>query len=133
MWALYLYFQKPGPSQPSILPNEITPTITVAPILSPAPTTLSDEALIKKALAKKYNLSVDQISVIFKEINSNYAAGTVSFAGEGGWFLASKRGSNWEIVLDGNGTVSCETVAPYKFPVSMVPECVDKNGQLIKL
>jgi len=133
MWALYLYFQKPESGQPNILPSEITPTVTLALTLSPAPTTLSDEVLIKKALAKKYKLSVDQISVIFKEIISNNAAGTVSFAGEGGWFLASKKGNNWEIVLDGNGTVSCESVAPYNFPVSMVPECIDINGQLIKL
>ena len=68
------------------------------------------------------------------KIDATHAWGTASFTGEmgGGWFLAYKNPDGWIIVDDGNGTISCETIAPYNFPVDMVPECVDKNGNLIK-
>lgn len=127
--AFYLFIGKSIP-QPNL--TDITPTSTL-PTNTPLPTQVPDEDLIKIALAKKYSLSLDQISVIFKEVDSTHAAGTVSFSGEGGWFLAAKVNNDWTIVQDGNGIVSCDAVSPYSFPVSMVPECVDTHGQLIKL
>jgi len=129
MWAFYIYTQKPAPKNILAPPSPTSVSVTA----SPTTPQISDKDQIKIALAKKYNLPVTQVSVIFKEINSSLAAGTVSFSGEGGWFLTAKENNLWKIVADGNGTVSCELVTPYKFPVSMVPECVDKNGTLLKL
>lgn len=127
MWAFYIYTLK-SPSK--IIPKtEITPTIEI----SPFPTSRPDKELITEALAIKYNLAYAEVKTIIPQITSTYASGTVSFSGEGGWFLAFRESNSWKIVADGNGTVNCETVAPYHFPTTMVPECVDKNGQLIKL
>jgi len=127
MWAFYIYTQK-SPSK--VIPKtEITPTTEISLL----PTSRPDKELITEALAIKYNQSYAEVKTIIPQITSTHASGTVSFSGEGGWFLAIKDGEIWKIVADGNGTVSCETVAPYNFPVSMVSECVDKNGKLQKL
>ena len=133
--AYYIYSKNPTSTNIFPLPSPVIPSPTPTTENTPSPSIAlpSDETLIKEALAKKYKLNVDQISVIFKEINATQAAGTVSFSGEGGWFLAAKEGAVWKIVQDGNGTVSCEAISSYKFPVSMVPECVDKNGKLQQL
>lgn len=128
MWAFYMYTQKS--TTPKITQESGGAMVTSTP--QNEPTAIPDELQIEEALAKKYNLTVEETSLIMKEINPSQAFGTVSFSGEGGWFLAFKDAGIWKIVADGNGTVSCETVAPYNFPVSMVPECVDKNGKLIK-
>ncbi len=129
LWAFYIYTQRPV---------NITKTTEKGGAIATAapenlPTTIPDELQIETALAKKYNLTIEDTSLIIKEINPTQAAGTVSFAGEGGWFLAYKDNEVWKIVADGNGTVTCEVVAPYHFPTTMVPECVDKNGTLKKL
>lgn len=126
MWAFYIYTQKSPSVQNPIL--SLSPTVTLAPSSSSRP----DQELITEALAIKYNLAYAEVHTIFSAINSTHAAGTVSFSGEGGWFLAAKEGTTWKIVADGNGTVSCELVTPYSFPKTMVPECVDKNGKLQK-
>lgn len=126
MWAFYVYTQEPRSK--STTKAQPTPTIEI----NPTPGSRPDEELITEALALKYNLAYAEVHTIFSDIELPYAAGTASFSGEGGWFLAYKEGDLWKIVADGNGTVSCELVAPYSFPGSMVPECVDKNGNLKK-
>ncbi|MFA5025565.1 MAG: hypothetical protein WC503_03610 [Candidatus Shapirobacteria bacterium] len=132
MWAFYIYIKTPV-SKDALTSNISTPTIVINSSEELSVTPVSEEISIKQSLAKKYNLPLNQISVIFKGITSSQAAGTVSFSGEGGWFLTVKKNDAWEIIADGNGTVSCETIAPYNFPISLVSECVDKNGKLQNL
>ena len=105
---------------------------TVASLLTP--TSKPDSQGIKEAMAKKHNKSMADVEITVSKIDSTHAWGSVKFAGEmgGGWFLAFKNPDGWIIVDDGNGTISCETIAPYNFPPDMVSECVDKNGNLIK-
>lgn len=112
-----------------LLPT-VEPTLSSPPSVTPKP----DSTGIKTAMAKKYNKSEADVNISVSKIDATHAWGTVSFAGEmgGGWFLAFKNPDGWIIVDDGNGTISCEKIAPYNFPVDMVPECVDKNGNLIK-
>ena len=118
----------PSPTSQSQPTSE--PTITSPPF----PTTKPDSEGIKAAMAKKHNKSVIDVEISVSKIDSTHAWGSVKFAGEigGGWFLAYKNPDGWIIVDDGNGTISCETIAPYNFPPDMVSECVDKNGNLIK-
>jgi len=121
---------------------EITPTITppitanISPTLNPSPTMQEESALLQlqKAFAKKYNHPVGEAEVTISKKDETHISGGIKFTGEmaGGWFLAYKEANGWIIVQDGNGTISCEVVAPYNFPKSMVPECVDKNGNLVK-
>ena len=123
MWAFYIYTQKP-----------VTPTSIIS-TPSPSINEVSDEESIKQAFADKYNRKVSEVNIKISQKDSTHVWGSVKFGDEiaGGWFLAFKESlGNWIIVQDGNGTISCETVAPYSFPVSMVPECVDKNGNLQK-
>lgn len=130
----------PKTSQPTPTVNIQGPTIAVSPssiaTVIPSPTTpqKSDLDGIKEAFAKKYNKSIDQVEVSISKRDDTHAWGSVKFTGEiaGAWFLAYKNPSGWIIVQDGNGTISCETIAPYDFPSLMASECVDKNGKLIK-
>ncbi len=129
-----------SPTQP--LPTAVgqltTPTEQTQPVNTTAPLPTvpqkSDLELIKEAFAQKYNRPTSEVNVTVSKNNGTQAQGGVSFSGEmgGGWFLAYKESGGWIIVQDGNGTISCETIAPYNFPSDMVPECVDKNGKLIK-
>ncbi|MBU1118198.1 hypothetical protein KKD37_04530 [Patescibacteria group bacterium] len=129
MLAFYLFSQKPT-TQTDLPPLDIptsvedTPTSTIPPV--------SDELSIKQALADKYHKDLSEVNFTLSKNDGEHASGGVIFSGEisGGWVLAAKVNQQWLIVQDGNGTVSCETVAPYNFPVSMVPGCVDQNGQL---
>ncbi len=114
-------------STPYLIPSETV-------ILSPTVFQKSDLDGIKEAFAKKYNKQIDQVEVTVSKNDGIHASGGITFSGEtsGGWFLAYKNPTGWIIVQDGNGTVSCETIAPYDFPSTMVTECVDINGNLIK-
>ncbi len=119
-------------SQPTTPTGSVQPTNTTAPL--PTVSQKSDSEMIKEAFAQKYNRPTSEVNVTVSKNNGTHAQGGVGFSGEmgGGWFLAYKEGDDWIIVQDGNGTISCETIAPYNFPVDMVSECVDKNGKLIK-
>jgi len=110
-------------------------TVTIQPTVTQAPTaTASDTDLLKLAFAQKYNKSVADVNLTIKINTGVLANGGVSFVGEngGGWWLAAKTNGSWNIVQDGNGTITCELTDPYNFPTSMVPECVNKQGKLIK-
>lgn len=130
----------PKTSQPEPTVNVQEPTVEVSPspiitvILLPTIPQKSDLDGIKEAFAKKYNKTIDQVDVLISKKDDTHASGSVKFSGEiaGGWFLAYKEDSGWIIVQDGNGTISCEITAPYNFSSVMIPECIDKNGKLIK-
>lgn len=115
---------------PTSLPTEaevmvITPTVTIVE--------KSAEDQLRQAFANKYSKPISQVELSINKNTGVHASGGVKFIGEisGAWFLAYKADDGWTIVQDGNGTVSCEKIAPYNFPVSMVPECVDNEGNLI--
>lgn len=47
--------------------------------------------------------------------------------------LAAKVNGTWKLIWDGNGTISCASIDPYNFPVSMVPECWNETtGKSVK-
>ena len=118
-------------AESSPLPTPLmSPEATFEPVASPAPTasikeTKSDLEQIKEAFAEKYNKPLSDVNVTISDNTGTYAKGGVSFAGEtgGGWWLAYNDSSGWIIVADGNGTVMCEEIEPYNFPVDLVPEC----------
>ncbi len=112
-----------------------TPEVILAPDSAPAVALpeAADEELIKQAMAAKHSRAVEETIINISKKDDSHAWGSVKFAGElaGGWFLAAKNSGVWIIVDDGNGTISCELIAPYDFPSEMVPECVDMDGNLI--
>lgn len=117
---------------PSITP-EVTPEIvtTISPTATPA---INDTESIRKAMALKYGKQPSDVELEVSQKTAMHAWGVTKFKGEmgGGWFLAYKGSGGWIIVDDGNGTISCEKIAPYNFPVSMVEACVDANGKLLQ-
>lgn len=94
----------------------------------------SDSDLIKAAMLKKLNSDETKMRVTVSLIDGNYAKGGVSpVDGAGGaYFIAAKDGGAWVIVYDGQSQPYCSQIAPYSFPKSMVPECWDAQGGLVK-
>lgn len=129
MWAFYMYTQRPKIT--TTLPPA-TPTVTE--ITDIPENVVSDDDLIKQALADKYSKELSEVTYTSSKNDGTHASGGVKFSGDiaGAWVLAAKDDGVWKIVQDGNGVIMCEIVTPYKFPTSMVSECVDKNGKLIK-
>lgn len=100
----------------------------------PASTT-SDADAIKNALFQKNKWKeTDGITVTVSTNDGQYASGTVTAQGGGGYFYAIKVNGEWKIVADGNGTISCASLIPYPdYPSSLIPECYDeKTGTTIK-
>ena len=141
LWGYYFYQQKQLPFvNNSVVAVTPTPTVNVpifpSATLEPSSIPLNDDILqIKQAFAEKYHKNVSDIDINITADKGIYAVGTVTFklAMEGGHFLAAKAAGGWVIVQDGNGSIMCDAVSPYNFPKSMVPECVDNKGNLIKL
>lgn len=126
------------PTQTPIPTSVSVPTLqpTLKPISVPTnlPVT-SDIELVRTAMAKKHNKPVADTEISISKNNGTHIWGSVKFAGDmgGGWFLAAKQSGNWIIVDDGNGTIECSVIAPYNFPVDMVPECYNSvTDQIIK-
>lgn len=127
------FFQTPSPA-PSPTPYMMeeastSPTLAVSPTATPA----SDIESIRKAMAERHGKVLSDVELEVSKKTTVHAWGSTRFKGEisGAWFLAYKESTGWIIVDDGNGTISCETITPYNFPASMVPECINASGKLI--
>lgn len=129
--------QMPEGSEPE---DYIEDDFTVAdnpetPVASPT-TSLSDEEMIKDAFAAKYSRPASEVNLTVSKNTGTHASGGVSFAGEmgGGMWFAYKKGTDWIIAFDGNGTPLCENIIPNNFPSDMIGECWDEaQNKLIKL
>lgn len=136
VWGYYLYqniFTLTSKNEVAEITGKVSPP-TPTEIIIPTPT-VTDLEQIKIAFANKYGRPTNEVTIKISEDNSDYARGSISFTGEngGGWWLAAKVKNQWVAVQDGNGYVSCDAISPYKFPKSMIPECVDSKGKLIIL
>jgi hypothetical protein len=80
--------------------------------------------------AEKYNKELSEITVTISQQDENHARGSVVFGqggpGEGGNYLAAKVDGAWRLVFDGNGGISCDLVASYNFPESMIGDCYNE-------
>lgn len=144
--AVGVFAYRAGTNQ-SVPPSVLSPNPTIAIAISEAPSTtiapsitkaiISDEDAIRQALLKKNNWSANQVDITISKNDGTYASGgakeKAAEAG-GGYFFAAKTGGEWKIVADGNGTISCESLAPYpNFPASMISECWNEaTSKLIK-
>lgn len=136
--AYYLGTKKENPpikaisTIPTATPSSsMSPTTTSSPTLSPTIATQNDTELIKTALFKKNNWPAnDPINVTVSTNDGTYASGTAGGEGGGGYFYAEKVNGTWEIVADGNGTISCSIFTKYpNFPKTLIPECYDEATQ----
>lgn len=98
----------------------------VSPVETPTPVP-SDEQQIAAALAEKFGQSADQLGITVNTISGDHATGGIS----NGYFLAAREEGSWVIVYDGQATPPCVDIEQYRFPVEMVPECLDAGSQLV--
>jgi hypothetical protein len=127
--AAYLFGQ--GKINISVSPTS-SPQATIQG--TPAPT-VDDQAAIKQAVYTKFGSDATKLNVTVSKIEGNYATGGIVDVGSevgGGYFLAAKWQGNWVIVHDGQAHPTCAQIAPYNFPVSMVAECLDATGKVVK-
>jgi hypothetical protein len=116
----------------SYLPASSSPSASSIP--SPTATPVADEtemikAAVKLGLIDEHGPNAANMVVTVSKIDGASASGGAIEPGSvgGGMWLATKVNGNWELIWDGNGTISCQIIAPYNFPISMVPECWDEN------
>jgi hypothetical protein len=114
----------PQINQPTTIPTSNT-------ILTPTYSIEADNLLIKKALFADNNWPDDGSMTFTVSTNDGkYASGGVSSQGGGGYFFAEKVNGKWEIVADGNGTISCSDMEKYPdFPKTLIPECYNETTQ----
>ena len=124
-FAAYQYGKKSSVS--NVVP---TATELSTPISTPAPVA-NDSDLIKTALFKKNGWPDDNSITVKVDTNDGtYASGTAGGQGGGGYFYAIKVAGEWKIVADGNGEISCASLAPYPdYPKSLIPMCFDDSTQ----
>jgi len=110
-----------------------TPTIKIEPTATP--TLIIDETeAIKQAVFQKTGLNASQAEVSINKNTGQYATGNIKeFEAVGGaYWLAAKTDEGWICVYDGQSQPTCVQIAPYNFPKDMVPECLDKDGKVVK-
>ena len=117
----------PTPTPAVILETTATPTVEG---INPA----QEAELIKQAVFKKTGLTANQAEVSINKNTGQHATGNIKEfeAVSGAYWLAAKTENGWVGVYDGQAQPTCEQIAPYNFPKDMVPECLDKNGKVVK-
>ena len=130
------FIKTPTAITPTPIPEiSLFPSATIAPTQSPLNLEV-DLILIKSAFASKYGRKVADVVMTTTNYDGSHFVGNVSFrlAMEGGLLLSAKDANkNWVIVMDGNGQIPCEAIQPYHFPSSMVSECYNRSGKVVKL
>ncbi len=109
-----------------------SPTVVSTPTASPtANETEAVKTAVKLGLIDEHGTSaVNMVVSVSKITNKNASGGAIEpGAASGGMWLAAKVNDTWKLIWDGNGTISCQVIAPYDFPASIVPECWDENAQ----
>ena len=125
----------PTPEVTNVPSPQPTPTPSPEIIQKATPTpTINESELIKQAVFKKTGLTASQAEVSINKNTGQYATGNIKeFEAVGGaYWLAAKTEDGWVGVYDGQAQPTCEQIAPYNFPKDMVPECLDKNGKVVK-
>ncbi len=95
---------------------------------------VSDETqAIQAALIEKTGIEAENLEFAVAQNTGTHAMGTLKHKDDvgGGYFIAAKVDDWWVIVYDGQATPSCVEIAPYDFPIDMVPECLDENNNLV--
>jgi len=117
----------PTPTPAVILETTATPTVEE---INPA----QEAELIKQAVFKKTGLTASQAEISINKNTGQYATGNIKeFEAVGGaYWIAAKTTEGWVCVYDGQSQPTCAQIAPYNFPKDMVPECLDKNGKVVK-
>jgi hypothetical protein len=123
------------PTPPPVATTEIQATTQPdAEIRLEETAQLEDDAeAIRAALIEKTGIGADKLEFAVAQNSGLHARGTLKHKDDpgGAYFIAAKVDDRWVIVYDGQATPACTAIAPYEFPVDMVPECLDGNNNLV--
>jgi hypothetical protein len=126
----------PTPALSGTIPEKVVSPSASPEALQAQPNPREQDAeKITQAMAARHGKSPAEVELTVSSNTGVHASGGVTFTGEmgGGWWLAAKENGSWIIVADGNGTIPCEAIEPYNFPVTMVPECYSETtGDVVK-
>lgn len=89
--------------------------------------TIDTETAIGIALSEYLDLPLNELSYQVTDEREDHAKGNVS----NGYFLAALSDNEWVIVYGGQANPPCADINGFAFPLDMVPECLDENGNLI--
>lgn len=104
-------------------PTPLSPTET-----QEAPVPLSDEDLIKAALAAHLGRTEEELTITVSDIEGDLARGGL----QGAYFIAAKDAGEWIIIYAGQATPYCNVINPYNFPATWVPECLAEDDTLVQ-
>jgi len=111
-----------------LIPNTGTPS---AATVTPVDETATLIAAVKAGLVAEHGPDAANMTITVSKIVGSFAQGGAAASGSGGMWFAAKVGGVWKLAWDGNGTISCTSIDPYNFPVSMIPECWNDATQKI--
>ncbi|MBU0572517.1 hypothetical protein KKH23_03375 [Patescibacteria group bacterium] len=123
-----LGFSKLVSTSPSPSPaSQLQSPPTLAPVVD-------ETEAIKEAIYVLVGSDATKVNVTISENTGTHATGgVVDWSSEvgGGYWIAAKTGGEWVGVYGGQSHPTCSQIAPYNFPTSMVPECLDGLGKVI--
>lgn len=129
--AGWLLFTK---NKAATLPSSSELTIETRQTTSvPTPTpTVDEETLIRQAIYAKTGLDETKAEIQITQNTGAHAKGTIREleAVGGAYWLAAKVEGDWVGVYDGQSHPTCAEIAPYNFPVDLVPQCLDAGGNI---
>lgn len=116
-------------SSPPITENKVVPS----PTATPPTTKVDDKTAIKLAMIQKTGIVEANMEFTITDQRDRWAKGNVRDKNDisGAYFIAAKTESEWLIVYDGQAHPTCLQIAPYDFPVDMVPECLNSTGNVV--
>ena len=136
----WYFFVKGKPETPTLSPTSspvttiiVTPTPKETVIPSPIPT-VDETNLIRQAIFKLTGLDGSRAEVTISKNTGKHAKGSIKeFEAVGGaYFIAAKTADGWIGVYAGQANPTCNQIAPYNFPNSLVTECLDASGNVVK-
>src|SRR3989344_6848010 len=122
-WLLFTKNKTTIPLPSSELIIETRETTSV-----PTPTpTVDEDTLIRQAIITMTSLDETQAEIQITQNTGTHAKGTIREleAVGGAYWLAAKSEGNWVGVYEGQSQPTCTDIAPYNFPVALVPQCLD--------
>ena len=93
-----------------------------------------EEALIMAAVLEVVGLEEDEADFAITTNTGTHAKGNINEAEaevSGGYWLAAKTEYGWTHVYDGQAHPTCEQIEPYDFPLDLVEDCLDEEGEVV--
>jgi hypothetical protein len=95
---------------------------------------ITNELLIKKALAVRLNIPLDNLELTITADENEYAAGQVRIIDANRqlrWYAVREKGG-WQIISARTTLIRCSELEAYPdFPTTLVPQCLTDQGQTV--